>query len=461
MLDRQGLKRAERALRFSTLEGMAYGAVQGAGEHFTAAYAVALGASNYSIALLSAVPTLLASVALAGASRMVALLGSRKRVVILFAALSGVMWLPILGLGFLPSSIPRPLWLIALVGLYTVLNSMTSPTWSSIMAEVVPDKLRGSYFGHRSRWGTLANMTTFLLAGGLLFLFRDRGLLGFALIFGAAFVFRMVSVTLLTTLLEMPHSKTAEKRPSLGSFLRELPSTTLGRVILYLSVVNMVVNLAGPFFAPYMLKELHLNYLTYTALEMCSTLAGLLTVTHWGAAADRTGNRRMLTIAGVMIGFVPLLWLVSGQVVYLGFAQFYSGFAWAGFNLVSINLLYDATNPSNRTAYFAYYGTMTGIASFLGALVGGLVISHVPRLMGSAILTMFLLSGVLRLLAAVAFLPYIHEVRRVRTIPATELFHIMLGGRVVHRPAHNGRTHHHLHGQREPEERDKEAKADS
>ncbi|MBI4234052.1 MAG: hypothetical protein HY686_06385, partial [Chloroflexi bacterium] len=153
------------------------------------------------------------------------------------------------------------------------------------------------------------------------------------------------------------------------------------------------------------------------------------------------------------IGLVPLLWIASGNVVYLGFVQFYSGLVWAGFNLASTNFIYDATTARNRTSVLAYFGAGVGIASSLGALAGGLLIRHLPALAGSAILSMFLLSGVLRLLMALAFLPHIHEVRSVRRIPAAELFHIMLGGRTVHRPASHGRVHHLLHGHREGEDR--------
>ncbi|MBI4234631.1 MAG: MFS transporter [Chloroflexi bacterium] len=331
MLNHRVVKRIGRALRYSTLEGMAYGAVQGAGEHFAPAYAVALGASNSQLALLTSLPSFLGALAQSTSARMAALLGSRKRVVLLFAALSGFMWLPILSVGYL-SPAHAPLLLVVFYALYTACGGLTNPAWGGIMGEVVPDRMRGRYFGLRSRWSTLANMAAFLLAGGLLFLLRDRGILGFALVFGLAWGFRMVSLALLTTLLELPHSPRDEERLGPVAFLRQLPRTNLGRMILYLFSLNFVVSLAGPFFVPYMLRELKLDYLTFTGLEMVSILAAMWAVTHWGAAADRAGNRKILLPAGGLIGLVPLLWIASGNVVYLGVVPFYSGLVWAGFN---------------------------------------------------------------------------------------------------------------------------------
>ncbi|MBI2165025.1 MAG: MFS transporter [Chloroflexi bacterium] len=448
MLNHQVIKRVERALRFSTLEGMAYGAVSGTGEHFTAAYAVALGASNTQLGFLTSLPGLLGAIAQSTSAHLVHLLGGRKRVVLIFAALSGAMWLPILSVGLIFGA-NAPVWLIAFVGLYTIFSALVVPAWGAIMVEIVPNRVRGRYFGLRSRWSTLANMAAFLVAGGLLFLLRGHGVTGFALVFGLAFGFRMLSVAFLTTLLESKHQATDEERVSLRAFISQLPTSNLGRVFLYLFSVSFVVNLAGPFFVPYMLRQLEMDYLTFTLLEVMSIVASTWAVTHWGIAADRAGNRRMLLLTGVLISLVPLLWLLSKNLVYLGFVQFYSGLAWAGFNLVSTNFVYDATDPRNRTSYLAYYSAGGGLASSLGALTGGVLIGHVPRLSESALLSMFLLSGILRLAMAVVFLPHIREVRRVKSVSPSELFHIMLGGRPIHRPASHGRVHHHLHGHAE------------
>lgn len=442
-LDHISVKRVERSLRFSSIEGMAFGAVQGVGEHFTSAYAIALGATNTQLGLLVSLPSLVGALGQSAAARVVALLGSRKRTIILFAFLSGCMWIPILSVGHIFES-GAPYWLIGLLALYALFGLMVIPPWGSIMAETVPQQLRGRYFGTRSRWSTLANMCAFLLAGGLLYLFRDRGLTGFALVFGLAFGFRMISVALLTTLLDpSPGSETEEKiRPR--AFLRQLPRTNLGRTMLFIFSMNFVVNLAGPFFVPYMLRERGMSYITFTILETLSIVATLWAVPHWGRAADKAGNRRMLAISSALIALVPLIWLASGDPVFLGFAEIYTGLVWAGFNLVSINFIYDATSPQNRTSYLAYFSAGAGIAVSLGALTGGFLTPHMPEFRGSAILSMFLLSGILRLLVAAVFLPRIQEVRRVREMPATELFHIMLGGRSMSRPAHRGRMHLHF-----------------
>jgi MFS family permease len=120
--------------------------------------------------------------------------------------------------------------------------------------------------------------------------------------------------------------------------------------------------------------------------------------------------------------------------------------AWAGFNLCSVNYLYDATGTENRTRYLAYFNCGNGLAAGLGALLGGYLITHMPALRGYQILSIFLISGVLRGVAAIIFLPGLREVRRVSTVPAAELFHILTGGRPVDRRMSHRRFslfHHH------------------
>ncbi|MBI2935436.1 MAG: MFS transporter, partial [Chloroflexi bacterium] len=256
----------------------------------------------------------------------------------------------------------------------------------------------------------------------------------------AAMGFRIASVLLLTTLLELHTDVKAEEAVPLKRFLKEVGGTNLGRAMLLLMLMSFMVNLAGPHFTPYMLRDLRLDYFTFSIMEVAAAVGAALTVTHWGFAADRVGNRRMLCVAGVLVSLVPLLWLVSSNIVYLAVVQVYTGFAWAGFNLTSVNFLFDATTDRNRTAYLSLFNAGAGIVGTLGALTGGALVIHLPALFGVPVLMLFALSGGLRLGVAIAFVSVVREVRRVSTLSALEVFHLMVAGKPAHRTASHGRT---------------------
>ena len=96
---------------------------------------------------------------------------------------------------------------------------------------------------------------------------------------------------------------------------------------------------------------------------------------------------------------------------YLIPVQILSGFAWSGFTLASANFVSEACAPENRTRYVALFNAMNGLGMCLGALVGGFLVSLLPPLLGSSILTLFLVSGVLRIVVALVLRRHFSEVR--------------------------------------------------
>lgn len=432
------VKRVERSLRLSSLEGMASGGMLGFGESFLGAYAVALRAESFEVGLLSASLHLFAALGNATSFRIARFLGTRKRVVLIFGLLQGLMWLPVLALSEVDGGNPA-LVLVAFVAFYAAFGSLVTPCWNSIMGEALPSRLRGRYFGLRSRYATLSTMLSALVGGAVIYLLRGHGLTGFVIAFLAAFGFRAVSVLMLSALYELHTDVKSEQSIPVRRFLSGLGHTNLGRAMLFVMCMSFVVNLAGPQFTVYMLRTLDMGYLVFSIMGVATALGTVLTVTHWGYAADRVGNRRLLAIAGVLVGIVPLLWLVSSNWVFLGLVQFYSGVAWAGFNLTSANFLFDATTERNRTAYLALFNTGAGLAAMSGALLGGAIVGHLPMLFGSSMLALFAASGALRLGVTLTFTPFIREVRRVAPVSNLEVFHLMLAGKPAQLHASQGR----------------------
>jgi MFS family permease len=430
---------------------MAYGTMLGFGDNFIVAFAVALQTSNLQIGILCSVPGFLASIAQLWDVELVRLFKSRKLVVLIFAILQGLMFLPILGLAFFPSA-SAGWWLILFASIYSISAALTSPAWGSIMAEVVPDNLRGKYFSVRGSLSTLTNTVAFLAGGIFLTFLAHKALWGFAILFGAALLSRLVSCGLLTRLFEFPFKNKPQEKFKTGDFARSLTSTNLGLYLLFLFSMSFAVNIASPYFAVYQLQNLKFSYFVFAALGTASSVATLLTITRWGRAADRIGNLKVMFVTGALLPLIPILWLISTNLVYLGIVQIFSGLAWAGFNLCSVNYLYDATGVENRTKYLAYFNCGNGLAAGLGALLGGFLITHMPALMGYQVLSVFVISGILRGAASIIFLPRLKEVRKVSAVPAAELFHILTGGRPVDRRLSHRRfslIHHHEPGVQE------------
>jgi MFS family permease len=147
----------------------------------------------------------------------------------------------------------------------------------------------------------------------------------------------------------------------------------------------------------------------------------MVIIAWWGKHANRFGNIKVLHITAMMLPFISMLWLVNSGVVWLCATQVYSGFAWAGFNLCAGLFIWDAAPQENRTRYITLFSALGALGFTIGALIGGNLGPHLPQIKGSYFLTLFLLSGVLRLIVVLGLFRRISEVRSVQSVKTSEL----------------------------------------
>jgi MFS family permease len=384
-------------------------------------FALTMKATTAQIGLLSSIPNFTMSLVQLAAPALSERAGSRKGFILPVVFLHALMWLPILLIPYLFHS-NQVWWLILFQTLGTAFDSMPNPPWGSMMADLVLEGIRGRFFGNRNRIMGLVSMVFSYAAGGILQLLTGNTNLAFTVIFAGAIASRLASLYFLSQMHE-PLSPIIKKKEhtSLLVISKGLLSTSTGRFIVYCSLINLTTLIAGPFFAPYMLRELKFNYITYTIINSASTLTTLGFMTWWGRRTDRVGSIKILKLTSFMIPFVPIMWLVSGNVYWIILVQILAGFAWSGFQLSSNIFIYDASPQENRTRYIALNNALLFLGISIGSLTGGLIAPHLPLIKGSYFLSIFLLSGLSRLLVVFLFLPRVSEVRDVPPISIKEL----------------------------------------
>jgi len=382
-------------------------------QDYVPAFALALRATIAQVALLSSIPNLVSAIAQLGTPQLVHNLGSRKRLVLIMVFLQATLWAPVL---LIPHLVPdhRVWWLITLFTISTLCGNLANPAWGSWISQLVPQDFRGRYFGFRTQILVLATLSFTILGGIVLKSFSANIFLGFGLLFGGAMAARFISWHFMHKIYEPPLPNTQVKF-KLSHFLKEPRFANLRKYMVFAAAINFTVNLAAPFFAVYMLRELGFNYITYMVVNGCATLGNFLSLSFWGNHTDRTGNRRVLMLTSLLIPLVPLLWAINNNLYFLIPVQLLSGFAWAGFNLASINFLYDATTAEERVACISCFNVANGLALSLGAFIGGYLATHLPLFHNSSILTLFILSGILRALVTAVMLRF-KEVRHIKEI---------------------------------------------
>ncbi len=371
--------------------------------------------------MLTSVPNFTMAAAQFAAPALSERAGSRKGFILPMAVMHALMWLPILVIPYLFQT-HQIWWLIAFMTLSTAFDSALNPVWGSMMADLVPTQMRGRYFGWRNRiTGFITGVFTYV-SGGILQLLTGNSNLAFSIIFAGAIASRLVSFYFLSKMYEPP-SPATEKRGHDGmlKITRGLFSSNVGTFIIFCALINFTATVAGPFFSPYMLRDLHFSYIVYTILNSVSILATVGSMTWWGKRMDKAGSIKVLKITSLFVPFVPLGWALSHSLWWLIIMQLFSGFAWAGFQLSSSVFIFDASPRQNRTRYIALYNCLIFLGVSVGSLTGGIVAPLLPLFKGSYLLSIFIVSGAARLAVALFFLPRIKEVRKVPQVKAEEL----------------------------------------
>lgn len=420
----------KKSLNASFLDGVFASGMTGFTQEYFTPFLLLLGATAKHVGALTAFSNLFNSLIQLKSADLTERLKSRRKIINIFVFFQALMLLPMLSIAI--SRGTRPIIFIGIVVLFTCFGAIVMPPWASLMSDLVEQDKRGQYFGWRNKiLGFITVVITFLAGLTLNYMRKVNIFYGFAIIFGFAFIFRIISLYFLTKMHEPYLEHKREHCFTFFDFLSRMKKSNFARFVLFVAMINFSVNLAAPFFVVLMIRDLHFSYLLYTIITIVATTTTFLTINRWGKHADKIGNLKVIKFSALLITTLPLLWIINQNPLFLVFVQLFGGFAWAGFNLCTSNFIYDAVIPQKRTRCISYFNAINGLAIFFGAIIGGFLVEKLPFIFGYKILTLFLISGILRIVVAVTMPIKLKEVRPVEKIRNNQLFLSMLGIRSI------------------------------
>ncbi|RIH82700.1 multidrug resistance protein [Meiothermus luteus] len=259
--------------------------------------------------------------------------------------------------------------LLTIAGLSQLILAPVNVLWTSWMADLVPEQVRGRYFGFRNGIlglvGTLGN----LAAGGLIDAVGKPW--GFLLVLLAAVVAGVGATFILRKQYEPP-SQSAPPLPA--EFTHPLSDRQfrgyLGFVALFLGAVSV----GGPFVFPLFLEHARMSFTQLGLWTFIAAGCGLVLSPLWGRLADRIGHWQVLFISsGVAALVLPPLWLAGepGQLGTIWLAAVCDAFAWGGINTALTNVALQSSPPKQRGLYLAWYWMAYALGGLLGSLLGG------------------------------------------------------------------------------------------
>ncbi len=257
---------------------------------YLAAYALALGANNLQVGIVSAMPFASLVVQLP-AILLIERFRARKAIGLPAWLLAQLLMIPVAAVPFfidVPSAlaVTTVIFLLALPGLFA---PMWITAWMSWMHDLVPQKLMGGYYGRR-----LAASTAVLAVLGLgSSIFIDwwegqapsgKEAFGYSFFFiGGALNLGLFGPIMAARAKEPLIPAAQESKRSPVAILTEpLRDKNFSRLLRFLSVWGVASNIAIPFFVVYMLTDLELSLPVVMSLVVLSNITHALFLRVWG-----------------------------------------------------------------------------------------------------------------------------------------------------------------------------------
>jgi MFS family permease len=418
-------KQRAKALWISSIEGGVAWVWIALMQVFYVPYLYALGATSTQIGLGSSLPALCGGLIQLATPWAMARFGSRKALVVTMAFSQGLMYVPLGMMWFLPEQ-PRIWGAIAAFSVSALCGGIHGPAWVDWMGDLTPRRMRGRYFGIRNR--VFAIIQLVITVGGGLLVDRGGGVFAktmvlFSAIWAICFIFRTFSSICLFIQYEPPYvPQHHEKNLSFIEFIHSLRTEQFGKFTVCSCLLNFGANFSAPFFAVYMLKDLHYTYTTYTIMSMIPVLATIAFMPVCGRFIDRVGTVMPMKVFAVIISTLSLWWVFSDNFWWLSAVQVIAGIGWAGYGMAAFNYSIEVVSPAKRINSIAYAGVLNAIAISAGSAAGGAVAPLLPHVFQYHLQSIFFVSCLLRVVPAAMFQFLKQDRRRPSRLTAIEKF---------------------------------------
>lgn len=348
------------------------------GGAFLVAMALLMGASNFQIGLLAALPTFTNIFQLLSIW-LVRRYNNRRVIVVLCSLLARI---PLVAIGLLPllfqtASINL---LITFLFFYYFFGSIAGPGWNSWMKDLVPEKQLGAYFSRRSSYTQTLNVVLSLIVALLIDYIKDNypqyELNTYATMFITGGILGITGSIILS---RTPEPKSFLVNENLFNlFKRPLADNNFRRLLVFNSAWVFALNIATPFFTVFLMKSLGLSITYIIGLGILSQLCSILTIRMWGKFADRYSNKTIIAIGAPLYILCLIGWCFVGiysrlyvNLALLAAIHIVSGFATAGINLSLTNIGLKLASRDESIVYLSVKNIITAVFSTIAPLIGG------------------------------------------------------------------------------------------
>ncbi|HEX6598545.1 MAG TPA: MFS transporter [Gemmatimonadaceae bacterium] len=355
--------------------------VQLTGGLFLTGLALALGAQELLIGVIAALP-LAAKLGQLYLSWRIERAGKWRRTALVSAVIGRAPLLVAAALAVVrPGALTLALFVAALAvaALGASAFELAFLTWT---AELIPEPLRGVFWGRRGQIAGAVGIVATLLAAWLLG--SDNGSVSsfprqrLAAVFAAGAIFGLLGILFLRRLPAPRRNESrAEEVPLRATLSRPLRDRSFRQFLAFSSAWSFTAGFMAPFYMVYMLRELRLSFLVVSALTALTNVIMSATQVYWGRLGDHFGTKPVLRIGSYLIVLAPVAWLFTSpaHVWPVIIVQVVSGLGWSAFHVSQGNLALKLSPEHKRPSYLGTFGATSGAAEAIAPIIGGAILA--------------------------------------------------------------------------------------
>ncbi len=265
------------------------------------------------------------------------------------------------------------------VAIFYTSEGLNSVSWPALVGKVIPDKIRGRFFGAGQLFSSLGAAIAGI--GVSRILAKDGAALPerWALLFGIGFVGLMLSLGSMFFIREEAEDKTPGKTDichGLRMMLHYLRTDASLRRAVITQIVLWTAGAASPFFIVCARESFVGNDAIIGALLTTQSIGGAAAALICGQLIDRVGSWAAIRLAAVTQTVSLLAVILAGALnaptVFYFTAFFLMGFVTASLWWSLSAYLLDITNNEQRPIYLAASGILGGVTVLNPLIVGAL-----------------------------------------------------------------------------------------
>jgi len=402
---------------------------------FLVGFAMALGADNFQLGILLAIP-LFANLVQLISAYILEMTGTKKWTTLISLFLGRFVWVivVILALGFMKGTTP-----IIILGIVLILTSFLTAVGNlsllSWMKDLIPLRRLARFLGKRNVYATVGGIIVYL--AGAYLIDRFKGLTTYGYLFFFAIIIGLIATVFLRNIPEKKEKiKAIHPKKFLGRLSLPFKDKNF-RPLLYFGLFwGLAVNVAGPFFMVFMLKDLGLSFFIVSIFLVIDTIFRVYGLNVWGNIADKFGAKPTLAITATIVSLTPFWFIFINRQYYLfiPLILIISALSFSGVEIALSQILFKSASRKYDAYYFSAFSSLTGLISAIGPILGGFLsvsINGIPQLrLLIPLKWVFLISFILRAscvpLIAKIVEPRAREVNdvlnRIKTLKFASLF---------------------------------------